>query len=50
MSIEKMYAVIEKLANGEHLEAKYRDHELIGNYMGVENVISNLIGSWYMRL
>lgn len=29
---EKLYAVIEKLANGEPLEEKYRDHDLIGNY------------------
>lgn len=33
-NLEKLYAVIEKLANGEQLEAKYRDHELIGNYKG----------------
>lgn len=33
-NLEKLYAFIEKLANGEQLEAKYRDHELIGNYKG----------------
>lgn len=33
-NLEKLYEVIEKLANGEQLEAKYRDHELIGNYKG----------------
>ncbi|MBQ8185887.1 MAG: type II toxin-antitoxin system YafQ family toxin [Clostridia bacterium] len=32
--IEKLYTVIEKLANGEKLDAKYRDHELTGNYRG----------------
>ena len=31
---EKLYAVIEKLANGEKLDVKYRDHELSGNYKG----------------
>ena len=30
--LEKMYAVIEKLANLEPLEARYRDHSLSGNY------------------
>ncbi len=33
-SIEKLFEVVEKLANGEKLEAKYKDHELIGNYKG----------------
>lgn len=32
--IEKLFEVVEKLANGEMLEAKYRDHNLIGNYKG----------------
>lgn len=31
---EKLFAVIEKLSNGETLEAKYRDHDLIGEYQG----------------
>jgi len=26
--------VIVKLANGEELESKYKDHKLIGNYLG----------------
>jgi mRNA interferase YafQ len=30
--IERLYAVIEKLANEEPLEQKYRDHELSGNF------------------
>lgn len=29
---EKLFAVVEKLACGETLEAKYRDHYLTGNY------------------
>ena len=33
--IEKMYDVVEKLANGETLEAKYRDHSLTGNLKGL---------------
>ena len=31
---DKLFAVIEKLANGEPLEEKYRDHDLTGNYKG----------------
>ena len=31
---DKLFEVIEKLANGEPLEAKYRDHDLTGNYKG----------------
>lgn len=30
----KLFAVIEKLACGEPLEQKYRDHDLSGNYKG----------------
>lgn len=30
--LEKLYAVIEALAEGKALEAKYRDHSLSGNY------------------
>ena len=26
--------VLKKLANGEQLEEKYKDHKLIGNYLG----------------
>ena len=32
--IEELYAVIEKIANGEKLEARYREHLLGGNYEG----------------
>ena len=32
--LEKLFVVIEKLANGEMLESKYRDHSLHGNYKG----------------
>lgn len=31
---EKLFEVIEKLANGETLDEKYRDHSLTGNYKG----------------
>lgn len=30
--LNKLYNVIEKLANGETLDIKYRDHELTGKY------------------
>ena len=31
---EKLFDVIEKLACGEKLDARYRDHELTGKYKG----------------
>ena len=33
-NIEKLYEIINILASGEELDAKYRDHNLIGNYKG----------------
>ncbi len=32
--LDKLREVIEKLANKIPLDAKYKDHELIGNYKG----------------
>ena len=32
--VEKLFAVVEKLANGEPLDDKYRDHALTGDYNG----------------
>lgn len=32
--LDKLFYIIEKLANLEKLEDKYHDHELIGNYKG----------------
>ena len=32
--IEKLFAVVELLANGEKLDFKYKDHDLSGNYKG----------------
>ena len=31
---DNLFEVIEKLANGEKLEERYRDHDLTGNYKG----------------
>ena len=31
---EKLFDVIERLANGDVLDEKYRDHDLTGNYKG----------------
>lgn len=31
---EKLFEVVERLANGEILEERYRDHDLTGNYKG----------------
>ncbi len=33
-NVDKLLNVIEKLANGETLDAKFRDHPLSGNYKG----------------
>ena len=33
-NINKLFQVIEKLANGERLDPKFRDHPLSGNYSG----------------
>ena len=32
--IEKLFAVVELLANGEKLDFKYKDQDLSGNYKG----------------
>ena len=32
--IEKLFDVIERIANGEKLEAKWKDHALSGDYSG----------------
>ena len=32
--IDKLFAVVKKLANGETLEPKYHDHNLSGKYSG----------------
>lgn len=33
-NLDKLFEVIEVLASGGTLEAKYRDHDLMGNYKG----------------
>lgn len=33
-NLDKLFDVVERLANGETLEAKYRDHDLSGDYKG----------------
>ena len=33
-NLDKLFEVIDILANGGTLEAKYRDHDLTGNYKG----------------
>jgi mRNA interferase YafQ len=33
-NLDKLYEVIEKLANGQPLDARYRDHDLQGDYLG----------------
>ena len=33
-NLDRLFEVIERLAAGEELEEKYRDHELVGKYRG----------------
>lgn len=33
-NLNKLYCVVEKIANGEKLEKKYQDHLLSGDYVG----------------
>lgn len=33
-NLDKLYSVVEKIANGEKLEKKYQDHILSGDYSG----------------
>lgn len=33
-NLDKLFAVIELLANGKTLDTKYKDHNLTGNYKG----------------
>ncbi len=33
-NLDKLFDVVERLANGEVLEAKYHDHDLSGDYKG----------------
>ncbi len=33
--LNKLFTIVEKIANLEKLEDKYRDHVLIGNYKGL---------------
>lgn len=33
-NVEKLFEVIERIANGEKLEAKWKDHALSGNHAG----------------
>ncbi len=36
-AMEKLRVVIEKLVNEEELEARYRDHSLLGKYAGARD-------------
>lgn len=33
-NMDALFDVVDKLANGETLDPKYRDHPLVGNYKG----------------
>ena len=48
-NLDKLFEVIGILANGGTLDAKYRDHDLTGNYKGTVSVTSNRTGYLFMR-
>ena len=41
-NLDKLFLIIEKLANLEKLDDKYKDHSLIGKYKGFKTVYLNL--------
>ena len=48
-NLDKLFEVIDILANGGTLEAKYRDHDLTGNYRARVSVTLNRTGCLFMR-
>lgn len=48
-NLDKLFEVIDILANGGTLDAKYRDHDLTGNYKARVSVTSNRTGCSFMR-
>lgn len=49
-NLDKLFSVINTLANGETLNAKYKDHTLWEIIKGLVSVILSLIGCLFMRL
>ena len=45
-NLDKMFEVIEILANGGKLDAKYRDHDLSGNFKGTRE--SHIEPDWLL--
>ena len=66
LNLELLKTVIKKLANGETLEAKYKDHPLSGDWIGYRGIRSadspdqketflkitdsNCSSDWYLRI
>ena len=48
-NLDKLFEVIDILANGGTLDAKYRDHDLTGNYKGTRECTLNRIGCLFMK-
>ena len=49
-NLDKLFEVIDVLANGGTLDEKYRDHDLSGNYKGTrEWCILSRIGCLFMK-
>jgi mRNA interferase YafQ len=42
--MSKLKEVVGKIVSGEELEARYRDHALVGQYKGRASATSNRIG------
>ena len=47
LPMDDLWAVVEKLLNGEKLEEKYHPHTLSGNRKGSGNVTYALTGCWF---
>ncbi len=43
-TMDKLKIVMRRLAEGEKLEPRYRDHKLVGSYLGDASVTLNRIG------
>lgn len=44
LNLELLKEIVTKLANGESLDPKHKDHPLSGNWVGTENATSYQIG------
>ena len=50
LDINLLKGIITKLANGEVLAPKHKDHPLSGDWLDIENVISNQTGFLFIAM